>query len=251
VQKVHIVCRANEYDSFWGDVWEIQVPAIQILPVTPINEYMYDQEWARNMFNRAGDAIANPTSGDEWKSVVYLAYSAVDPADAASRSASLTTWGSGNSYSNQLYFISTRPGASGVCSSAPANPLGSFALQATSNNQFISSSGLPNLMATGASQSDAAVFDFGFAPNAGTIKAASNNQFVTADSSGNFTISASRAVASDWEIFVIRPKEGEANGVYTIQAGSNKKYVVVGADGSLINTADSANDGAGFRFVSA
>lgn len=212
---------------------------------------MYDKTWATAMFNRAADSIADPNAGDEWKSVVYLAYAAVNPADAAQRSTSLTTWGSGNSYSNQLYFIATRPGASGVCNSAGGNPTGNYVLQSTTNNQFVSTVGLPNLMATGAAQSDAAVFDFGFAPNAGTIQDVATEQYVTADSSGNFTISASRASPSAWEIFIIRLKDGAGSDVYSIQAASNKKWVVVGADGSLVNNGNSAADGTGFRLVAA
>lgn len=46
--------------------------------------------------------LDDPSIGDEWKSVIYLAYSNCDPHGAMEMSRSLTSWGSGNSYSNQV-----------------------------------------------------------------------------------------------------------------------------------------------------
>jgi endo-1,3(4)-beta-glucanase len=209
---------------------------------------MYDATWSQAVFNYARNELDDPTIGDEWKSVIYLAYSQANPSDAAQRSASLTSWGSGNSYSNQLYFLSTRPGASGICNAAASNPTGNFMIQSSSGS-YVSIANLPNLIASTPNRAQAAVFNFAFAPNAGTIQSRSSSQYVTADQSGNFTLSAARAVASTWEIFVIRPKKGAASGVYSILAASNKKYLTLGAGGILINNGMTEASSEGFKLV--
>ena len=86
---------------FWGDK-RVEIAAIQILPVTPVNEELYDAEWVQNMVNYASGELADASSGDEWRSVIFLAYSNYDPHKAAKLSTLLTNWGSGNSYSNQV-----------------------------------------------------------------------------------------------------------------------------------------------------
>ncbi|KAG6883475.1 hypothetical protein C0993_005963 [Termitomyces sp. T159_Od127] len=235
---------------FWGDQ-KVETAAIQILPVTPINEHMYDAAWAQAVYNYTFQELNDATYGDEWKSVIYLAYSQVNPVAATRLSSSLTSWGTGNTFSNQLYFLSTRPGASNVCALSPSNPIGTFYIQSVTTGAYVIESTLPDLIASSTSQSLAAQFQLASAPNAGTIKAVSNDQFVTADSSGSFTISASRPTASTWEIFMIRPKEGAETGVYSILAASNKQYVTLGSDGALINNGVTESSSAGFRLLSA
>lgn len=234
---------------FWG-AQKSEIAAIQILPVTPINEYMYDATWAQAVFNYAFNELNDPTIGDEWKSVIYLAYSQANPSDAAQRSTSLTSWGSGNSYSNQLYFLSTRPGALGICNSAASNPTGNFSIQSSSGN-YVSKANLPNLVASTTDPSQAAIFTFAFTPNAGTIQSVSNLQYVTADQSGNYTLSAARTTASAWEIFIVRPKKGAASGVYSILAASNAEYVTLGAGGALINNRATEASSEGFQLLAA
>ena len=109
-----------------------------------------------------------------------------------------------------------------------------------------SSASQSNLYADATSAANATVYQFGFAPGGGTIQALNTDQFVTADISGNFTLSAARATAQAWEIFTIRPKSGAAAGVYTIRAGSNKQWVVVNPDGSLQNSATTESQATGF-----
>ncbi|KAG6828277.1 hypothetical protein H0H92_008549 [Tricholoma furcatifolium] len=235
---------------FWG-TQKVEIAAIQILPVTPINEYMYDATWAQAVYDYTLPELNNASYGDEWKSVIYLAYSAANPVAATRLSSSLTGWGTGNSFSNQLYYLSTRAGASNVCTSAPSNPTGTFYIQSATTGAYVSLSSLPNLLASTASQGQAAKFSFAFAPNAGTILDLSTNKFVTADISGSYTLSAARDVASTWEIFIIRPKQGAATGIYSILAASNKQYVTLGADGSLVNNAATESSSSGFRLIAA
>lgn len=93
------------------------------------------------------------------------------------------------------------------------------------------------------------MFNFAFAPNAGTIKSVLTGQFVTADQSGTGALSAARGVASTWEVFQLRQQVGQPSGVYTILAGSNHAYVQLGGDGSLINGAQAVGQAAGFRAI--
>jgi len=236
---------------FWG-AEKVEISSIQILPVTPVNEYLYDSAWASAVYSYTSGELADPTIADDWKCLIYIAYSAVNPQKAASLSTTLLGWGSGNTYTNQVYFIATRPNTGGaICSATDSNPTGNFVLKSTQTGKFVTSSASnTNLIANGASQSAAAVFNFAFAPNAGTIKSTSTNQFVTADQSGTAALSAARTVASTWEIFQLRQQSGAASGVYTILAGSNHLYVQLGGDGSLINGAANVTSAAGFQLIS-
>jgi endo-1,3(4)-beta-glucanase len=67
---------------------------------------------------------------------------------------------------------------------------------------------------------------------------------------GNYALSATRATASSWEQFVIRPKFGAAAGVYSIKAASNGLWITLGSDGSLLNNGQTEAASAGFKFVS-
>ncbi|KAI1753774.1 glycoside hydrolase family 81 protein [Xylaria castorea] len=236
---------------FWGSQ-RVEITSIQILPVTPINEAMYDTEWVNNVWSYTMPELVDPTIGDEWKNVIIAAYSNAHPQTAAAWSANITSWGSGNTYTNELFFIGTRPNPSGtpICGALPQNPYGNFKVQVASSGNFVAaSSSNTNLVASATSSGAASVFNSGYVPNAGTLQLTSTNQFVTADSSGNFAISASRATASSWERFTIRQKVGAASGVYTIKASSNGLFVTVGGDGSLVNNGATESAGAGFKFV--
>ncbi|KLO90617.1 Uncharacterized protein LW93_11038 [Fusarium fujikuroi] len=237
---------------FWG-AEKVQIAAIQILPVTPVNEVMYDAEWVSNVFSYTMPELTNASYADSWKSVIYAAYANAKPQEAATWSAKLSDWGSGNTYTNELYFISTRPNPNGqpICATLPENPYGDYKIQATSGKYIVSAANGGQLSASGASPNDADTFSSAYVPNAGTLQLARNKQYVTADQSGNFPLSASRATASTWERFIIRQKIGESEGVYSIKAASNGKYVRVGGDGTLVNDGAAENEATGFRFIKA
>ncbi|CZR44134.1 uncharacterized protein FPRO_13919 [Fusarium proliferatum ET1] len=237
---------------FWG-AEKVQIAAIQILPVTPVNEVMYDAEWVSNVFSYTMPELTNASYADSWKSVIYAAYANAKPQEAATWSAKLSDWGSGNTYTNELYFISTRPNSNGqpICATLPENPYGDYKIQATSGKYIVSAANGGQLSASSASANDADTFSSAYVPNAGTLQLARNKQYVTADQSGTFALSAARAVASTWERFIIRQKIGESEGVYSIKAASNGKYVRVGGDGTLVNDGAAENEATGFRFIKA
>nr|RBQ89678.1 hypothetical protein FVER53263_13657 [Fusarium verticillioides] len=237
---------------FWG-AEKVQIAAIQILPVTPANEVMYDAEWVSNVFAYTMPELTNASYADSWKSVIYAAYSNAKPQEAAAWSANLSDWGSGNTYTNELYFISTRPNPSGqpICGALPQNPYGDYKIQATSGKYIVCAANGGQLSTSSNSSNEASVFSSAYVPNAGTLQLISNKQYVTADQSGAYSLSAARAIADTWERFIIRQKIGQNQGVYSIKAASNGKYVRVGGDGSLINDGAVESDATGFRFIKA
>lgn len=133
----------------------------------------------------------------------------------------------------------------------PQNPYGNYKIQLESSGRFVSASSARTDLIASASSADAAIFNSAYIPNAGTLQLRSTNMYVTADGGGASTLSAARQVASTWERFTIRQKNGAANGVYTIKAASNGLWVTVGGDGSLKNNGQSEAASAGFRFVAA
>lgn len=218
-----------------------------MLPVTPVNEYLYDSAWVNNVFNYAQDELTDPTIDDEWKCVIYDAYSQYNPQAAATLSTGLSDWGSGNTYTNTLYFIATRPNTGGpICSATNANPLGNFTISTTAGQYVVSSASNENLVASGTAAT-ATKFTFAWLPNAGTIRSTVTGQYVTADQSGVNPLAAARTVASTWEGFTIRQKVGAATGVYSIKANANGLYVIYGAGGVLINNATTEAGSTGFR----
>lgn len=51
---------------FWG-AEKVEIASIQILPVIPVNEYLYDTAWASAVFNYTQGEINDPTIADDWK----------------------------------------------------------------------------------------------------------------------------------------------------------------------------------------
>lgn len=236
---------------FWG-AQRVQISGIQVLPVTPVNEVLYDKQWVDNMWDYTMPELVDPSIGDDFKCVIIAAYANSNPQVAAQWSSKLTSWGSGNTYTNELYFIGTRPNPSGqaICGKLPENPYGRFKIQVASSGKYVAaSSANSKLVASGNDAGAAAVFNSQYMPNAGTLQLDSTKQYVTADQGGKSTLDAARASASAWEKFTIRPKAGAPDGVYSIKAASNGQYVTVGGDGSLVNNAAKESDSTGFKFV--
>lgn len=243
---------------FWGSQ-KAQIAAIQILPVTPVNEPYYSARWVRDMLRYVQHELDDPGIGDEWKSVIYLAYANHDPQRAMELSQGLTSWGSGNSYSNQLYFIATRPNPSGrpIWPRAGAGwPEGTFALRCVSTGRYVSSrAGRPELVADADIRAQAAALATAFAPGGVTLRHALTKQFVTADISGEHPLSAAREKVAAWEVFKLVRVDEAAGGdggetAYVLMAGSNKRYVCVGASGALMPSGETRSAAARFALTS-
>ncbi|CAN0000070.1 unnamed protein product, partial [Phaeothamnion confervicola] len=96
--------------TWFGDKYE-WVHGINIMPVTPLTEdllpYEYmEEEWVvlQTVFQRPDD----PPS-PQWRGIVYCAQAVVQPDAAWDNLDGLNIYDSGNSRSNALYWIATRP----------------------------------------------------------------------------------------------------------------------------------------------
>lgn len=70
--------------------------------------------------------------------MIYAAQAVVSPQDAYRTSSQLFDWGTGNSASNQLYFVATQPSATEICSAAAQTPEGLFNIQDADSGLWVS-----------------------------------------------------------------------------------------------------------------
>ncbi|KAJ7184405.1 glycoside hydrolase family 81 protein [Mycena filopes] len=229
---------------FWG-AQRSEIAAIQILPVTPINEGMYDTAWITGVWNYVSGEMVDPTIGDDWKSIIQMAYGEVSPQTAFARSTNITAWGGTTSQAYLLYHLATRKNSGGgsICTAGAANPVGTFVLRAPSGKFVASSAAAPQLVANGATGTR---FTFAYMPGGGSILNAVTNQFVTADPNGAAALSAARPVAQAWESFKVLQ---QADGTYVIQAGVNAKYITLDATAELVNSGASLAAATKFTLV--
>jgi len=176
--------------------------------------------------------------------VIYAAYSAVDPQKAFNYSQQLSDYGSGNSATNQLYFISTRSSASDICSASLQTPQGTYYIQDASSGKYVQASSSGALSAVATDTSDATAFDLAFMPGGGSIMASSNKMYVTADPNGQSPLSAARTVVSSYETFRWIP---QSDGSYELEALVNRAEVA-SASAGLLNNANSTNGEAAGKY---
>ncbi|KAK7035829.1 glycoside hydrolase family 81 protein [Favolaschia claudopus] len=229
---------------FWG-AERSEIAAIQILPITPINEALYDVPWMTNVWSYVANEMADPTIGDDWKNIIQMAYGEVSPATAFQRSTNITAWGYTTSQAFSTYHLATRKNSGGgtICTANAANPAGSFTIRAP-NGQFVTSTAAAvNLVA---SATTGTVFTLAYMPGGGSILNTANNQFVTADQNGAAPLAAARATAQAWESFKIIQ---QSDGTYVILAAVNSKYITLDSNGGLVNSASSVSAATKFTLV--
>ncbi|KAJ7460901.1 glycoside hydrolase family 81 protein [Mycena galericulata] len=230
---------------FWG-AERSEIASIQILPVTPPNENMYDTAWLTGVWNYVSSELVDPTIGDEWKALIYMAYGEVNPQTAFSRSTNITGWGGTTSQAYLLYHLSTRKNSGGgnICSAAASNPTGTFVLRASTGNRSVSSTAVsPNLVAT---SSAGTPFTFAYMPGGGSILNTVTNQYVTADPNGAVPLSSARTIPQAWEMFKVVL---QTDGTYVILAGVNSEYITIDPAGALINNGTSLAAATRFTLV--
>ncbi|KAJ7778604.1 glycoside hydrolase family 81 protein [Mycena maculata] len=229
---------------FWG-AQRSQIAAIQMLPVTPINEDMYDTAWLNGVWNYVSSELDDPAVGDEWKSIIYMAYSEVSPQTAFARSTNITAWGGTTSQAHLLYHLSTRknPGGGNICTSAPANPTGTFLIRTSTGKLVSSSTAAPQLVAD---SSVGTPFSFAYMPGGGSIFNTATSQYVTADPNAAVPLAAARAVAQAWENFKVVL---QSDGTYVMLAGVNSQYVTIDSTGALFNNGASSATATKFTLV--
>ena len=95
-----------EYATFFGNNPEF-IHGIQMLPFTPISEELLPAQWVSEGYPVFSSNLAGAAEG--WKGFIYLAHSIFDKDAAWAEASTLTGYDDGNTRTNTLYFIATRP----------------------------------------------------------------------------------------------------------------------------------------------
>jgi endo-1,3(4)-beta-glucanase len=95
-----------EYATFFGNNPEF-IHGIQMLPFTPISEELLDPQWIQEGYSVFSSNIGG--AGEGWKGFIYMAHSIFDNPTAWQEANTLMGYDDGNSKTNTLYFIATRP----------------------------------------------------------------------------------------------------------------------------------------------
>ena len=98
-----------DYGTFFGANTEF-IHCIQMLPFTPISEELLEPAWIEEEYPVLQTALDNPNIGEGWKGFVYMAHAVIDPAAAWNECQALNGYDDGNTETNTLYWLATRPG---------------------------------------------------------------------------------------------------------------------------------------------
>lgn len=96
-----------DYATFFGANPEY-VFGIQMLPYTPATELLLSPEWINDSWGLMQTTI-NAGASQSWACFLHLAHAVTDKNAAWNAVTALTEWDSGNSRTNSLYWIATRP----------------------------------------------------------------------------------------------------------------------------------------------
>ena len=110
-----------DYATWFGGNVEF-IHCIQMLPFLPISEELLRPDWIREEYDVLRQAYSRPDPplSEAWKGYVVMAHAVIDPQAAYSEALGLTGFDDGNTKSNTLWWISTRPGMGG----GPTEPPG-------------------------------------------------------------------------------------------------------------------------------
>ncbi|MFZ8836631.1 MAG: glycosyl hydrolase [Flavobacteriales bacterium] len=98
-----------DYGTFFGGNTEF-IHCIQMLPFTPISETLLEPAWIEEEYPVLVTALDNPAIGQGWRGFVYMAHAVIDPVAAWYECQTLTGYDDGNTKTNTLYWLATRPG---------------------------------------------------------------------------------------------------------------------------------------------
>jgi endo-1,3(4)-beta-glucanase len=98
-----------DYATFFGTNPEF-IHAIQMLPFTPITEALLPRAWITEEYPvLTSELAARAPIADSWRGFVIMDHAILDPAAAWTEAQGLTAYDDGNSATNTLYWIATRP----------------------------------------------------------------------------------------------------------------------------------------------
>ena len=97
-----------EYNTFFGTNIEF-IHGIQYLPFSPIAETLLRPEWMTEAYPVVSQALRSPGLGEGWRGFIYMAHATFAPEEAWAEVQSLRAYDNGNSRTNTLYWVATRP----------------------------------------------------------------------------------------------------------------------------------------------
>jgi len=99
-----------DYNTWFGDLVEF-IHCIQMLPFVPISEELLGKEWIQEEYEVLKEAYdrEDPPLSEQWKGYVVMAHAILDPQAAYDEALQLTAYDDGNTKSNTLWWIATRP----------------------------------------------------------------------------------------------------------------------------------------------
>ena len=95
-----------DYATFFGANTEF-IHCIQMLPFTPITEELLPFDWITEEYPILSTAIGTASEG--WKGFIYMAHAVIDTETAWNEGQTLVDYDDGNTKTNTLYWLATRP----------------------------------------------------------------------------------------------------------------------------------------------
>jgi endo-1,3(4)-beta-glucanase len=96
-----------DYATFFGSSPEL-IHGIQMIPFTPISEALLPADWVAEEYPVVSQAL-NGAIGEGWKGFIYMDHAIIDAPAAWGEVATLTGYDDGNTKTNTLYWVATRP----------------------------------------------------------------------------------------------------------------------------------------------
>jgi endo-1,3(4)-beta-glucanase len=102
-----------DYGTWFGSNVEF-IHCIQMMPFTPITENYLPASWITEEYPVVSTALTrtNPVLSQDWKGYIYMAHAIIDSQTAWNEVNSLTSYDNGNTKTNALYWVATRPNGS-------------------------------------------------------------------------------------------------------------------------------------------
>ena len=95
-----------DYATFFGSNTEY-IHCIQMLPFVPISEELLPHDWIIEEYPILSTAIGSASEG--WKGFIFMAHAVIDKNAAWTEVNSLKGFDDGNTKTNTLYWVATRP----------------------------------------------------------------------------------------------------------------------------------------------
>jgi endo-1,3(4)-beta-glucanase len=96
-----------DYATFFGNGPEL-IHGIQMIPFTPITEALLPADWVVEEYPVVSKALGGAI-GEGWKGFIYMDHAIIDAPAAWGEVATLTGYDDGNTKTNTLYWVATRP----------------------------------------------------------------------------------------------------------------------------------------------